>query len=148
MKNIKELTEQEAIEILTFVYPKYDKSDFMSIKHEPTITEDGMQQITFGGRSIIGIEYHNGQDRCILHFDNTKVVLWLYKNGFDITDLLETNAYMSEMENDFSNAMFEVMWLAKGEEGFKPEVRHRWTLDYVKKKCTDIYDKYFIKDYE
>lgn len=148
MKNIKELTEQEAIELLSFVHPKYDKGDFMSIKHEPTITEDGRQQITFSGRSIIGIEYHNGQDRCILHFDNTKAVLWLYKHGFDITEMLEQNAYMSEMENDFSNAMFEVMWLAKGEEGFKPEVRHKWTLDYVKKKCTEIYDKYFMKDYE
>jgi hypothetical protein len=55
---------------------------------------------------------------------------------------------MSEMENDFSNAMFAVHWLAKGEEGFRPEVRQNWTLDYVKIKCTEIYDKYFMKDYE
>ncbi len=148
MKNIKELTKEEAIDILTFVHPKYDRHDFISIKHEPTITEDGSQQITFGGRSIIGIEYHNGQDRCILHFDNLKVVLWLYKNGYDITKLLEANLYLIDQEEDFSNMAFGIHWLSKGEEGFREDVKHNWTLEYVKKQCTYLYDKYFLKDSE
>ncbi len=52
------------------------------------------------------------------------------------------------MEKDFSNMAFEVHWLSKGEEGFKPEVRQNWTLEYVKKQCTYLYDKYFLKDCE
>ena len=147
MKSVKELTEKEAIELLSYVYPKYKKADFISIKHEPTITEDGRQQITLGGRSIIGIEYHNGQDRCILHFDHTKAVLWFYKNGYDITNLLERNSYLSEMENDFSNAMLAVSLLSKGQEAFAPEFRKNYTLDYVERKCTEIYQKYYLKDY-
>ena len=74
MKNIKELTEEEAKEILKFVYPNDENYWFKKLSFEPVITEDGKQQITFGGRSIIGIEFHDGQDNCILHFDNSKAV--------------------------------------------------------------------------
>jgi len=147
MKDIKELTEDETRQILEFVYPNNKDNFLKKISFEPKITEEGYQQITLGGRDIIGIEYHNGQDNCILHFNNTRVVLWLYKNGYDITDLLESNAYMSEMENDFSDAMFEVSWLSEGEAVFSPEVIQNWTLDYVKRRCTEIYNKYFMKDY-
>ncbi len=85
MKNIKELTTEEAIDILSFVYPKY-KNNFISIIHD-VVVENGKQQITFGGDPIIGIKYINKfDDRCILPFNNTKVVLWLYKNNFDISE--------------------------------------------------------------
>ena len=147
-KNIKELTEDEAKQILEFAYPKDKDNWFRKLSFEPKITEDGKQQVTFGMRSIIGIEYHNGQDNCILHFDNTKVVLWLYKNGYDVTELLEANSYLSEMEKDFENFAFAITWMAKGEEGFRDDVKQNWTLDYVKKNCKELVDKYYYKDYE
>ena len=148
MKSIKELTESEAIELLSFVYPKYGKDDFWSIRYERELKEDGGEYITFGGRSIIGIEYHNGQDRCILHFENTKAVLWLYKNGYDITEMLEANAYMTQMENYFSSAMAEISYMSKGEEGFREGFEQNWTLEYVKKKCKDIFERYYLADWD
>ena len=85
MKNIEELTTEEAIHNLSIVYPKY-KNNFISIIHD-VVVENGKQQITFGGDPIIGIKYINEfDDRCILPFTNTKVVLWLYKNNFDISE--------------------------------------------------------------
>lgn len=148
MKSIKDITEPEAIELLSFVNNKYNASHFLGISHKPVIAENGSEQITFGGRSIVGIQYYNGQDRCTLHFDHTKAVLWLYKNGFDITELLENNAYMSEMESDFDSAMFSVYCLSQGEEFFKPELKENCTVDYFKKKCGEIYQEYLFKDYQ
>jgi len=147
-KNIKELTEDEAKQILEFAYPKDKDNWFRKLSFEPKITDDGKQQVTFGMRSIIGIEYHNGKDNCILHFDNTKVVLWLYKNGYDVTELLEANSYLSEMEKDFENFAFEITWMAKGEERFRDGYKQKWTLEYVTKKCKELVDKYYYKDYE
>ena len=60
MKNIRELTEDETKEILKFVYTNDDDYWFQKLSFEPVITEDGKQQISFGGRSIIGIEFHDG----------------------------------------------------------------------------------------
>lgn len=148
MKNIKELTEEEAKEILKFVYPNDENYWFKKLSFEPVITENGKQQITFGGRSIIGIEFHGGQDNCILHFDNSKAVLWLYKNGYDITELLEANSYFSQMEIDFENFAFAIEWMSKGEEGFRDGFQQNWTLEYVTKKCRELLDKYYYKDYE
>jgi hypothetical protein len=148
MKNIKELTEEEAKEILKFVYPNDEYYWFKKLSFEPVITENGKQQITFGGRSIIGIEFHDGQDNCILHFDNSKAVLWLYKNGYDITELLEANSYFSQMEIDFENFAFAIEWMSKGEEGFRDGFQQNWTLEYVTKKCRELLDKYYYKDYE
>ena len=148
MKNIKELTEDEAKDILKFVYPNEKYYWFKKLSFEPVITEDGKQQVTFGMRPIIGIEFHDGQDNCILHFDNTKVVLWLYKNGYDITELLEANSYLSQMEKDFEIFAFAIEWMSKGEEGFKDGFKQNWTLEYVTKKCRELLDKYYYKDYE
>ncbi len=149
MKNIKELSSDEAAQILDFVYPNSgDLYWFQKLSFEPIVSEDNKQQITLGGRSIIGIKYHNGQDNCILHFDNTKVVLWLYKNGYDITDLLESNSYLTEMENDFDDFAFNIQWMAKGEDSFRDDVKKNWTLDYVKKRCKELVDKYYYKDYK
>jgi hypothetical protein len=147
-KNIKELTEDEAKKILDFVYLNDKDNWFKKLSFEPEITEEGREQVTFGMRLITGIEYHNGQDNCILHFDNTKVVLWLYKNGYDITDLLEDNSYMSEMEIDFENFSFGIDSLSKGEEGFRDGFKKNWTLGYVTEKCKELLEKYYYKDYE
>ena len=148
MKKIEELTEVEAEEILKFVYPDEKYNWFKKLSFEPVIEADGSQRVTFGMRSIIGIEYHNGQDNCILHFDNTKVVLWLYKNGYDITDFLEANSYLSEMEEDFENFSFAISWMAKGEDGFREGSKQNWTLEYVTKKCEELLEKYYYKDYQ
>lgn len=122
-KNIKELTEQEAKEILEFVYP-ITETVFRSLSFEAEIDKDGFEQVSFSGfRSLIGINYYNGQDDCILYFDNTKAVLWLYKHGYDITEQLETNGDMSKDINNYDNMGFEISMLAKGPEGFKEEVR-------------------------
>lgn len=147
-KNIKELTEEEGREILEFVFPKEKDFHFMDLSFEPEINEDGTQNVTFGMRSIIGIKFHNGQDNCILHFDNSKVVLWLYKNDYDILEFLEANSHLSQMELDFENFAFGVEWLSKGEEGFREHVKHNWTLDYVKKRCKELLEKYYYKNYE
>lgn len=148
MKNIKKLTEDEANDILKFVFPNEKYIYFLNIFFEPKISEDGGEEITFGARSIIGIEYHNGQDRCILHFNNSKVIFWLYKNGYDIIDLLQQNLYFSQLERDFENFSFAIEWMSKGEDGFKDNVKKNWNLEYVKNKCKELLDKYYYKDYD
>jgi len=147
-KDIKDLTEAEAEQILKFVYPNKKDNSFSGLHFKRIKNEDGSEDMTFSFRPIIGIEYHNGQDRCILHFDNTKVVLWLYKNGYDITELLEHNSYLSEMEKDFENFAFEIKWLGMGEDGFRDGFKQNWNLDYVTKKCEELNNKYYFKDYE
>lgn len=154
MKNIKDLTDDEGKEILNCVYP-HDENDhnswaiFQNLSFEPKINDDGSQQVTFSMNPIIGIVYKNSHnDTCVLHFNHTKVVLWLYNNGYDIKELLEQNAYLSEMEYDFENFQFDVLWLSKGEKGFSKENEHLWTLEYVKDKCKKLIEKYVYKDYE
>lgn len=147
LKSIKDLTKEDAKAILAFVYADKDENDryFIDISHEPHINEDGKQHITFGGRSIIGIQYHNGQDRCILHFDNTKAILWLYKNGYDILEQLEDNQEMSSEEIDFDNLAFVMYQFSLGDEAFKPEVKHNWTVEYVQRRAKEAYEKYYLK---
>lgn len=150
MKKIEELTEVEAREILEFVFPKKESYEkyFTGLSLKPVITEDGSQQVTFGLRPIIGIKYHNGQDNCILHFDNTKVVLWLYKNGYDITELLEMNSHFSEMESDFENFSFAIHWLIEKRKHIEEDKKHLYTLDYVIEELKKYNEKYYYKDYE
>jgi hypothetical protein len=143
-KNINELTLNEAKQILNFVYPNNKHYNIKLCFN----SEDN--RLTMGLRPVIGITYNNGvtNDGMVLHFDNTKVLLWLYKNNYDITNMLEENAYMSEMEDDFENLAFAVHDMSKGEEAFKGEDRDMWTLEYVKNKCKELVDEYFYKDYE
>lgn len=149
-KKINELTIDDAKEILDFVYPDGDHFN-VDLSFEPVKSEDGKgQRITMGGRSIIGITFIGGinNDRMILHFDHSKVVLWLYQHDYEVEELLKENAYMSEMESDFENFAFEVEWLAKGEAGFRDGYKQNWTLDYVKKKCKELVETYYYKDYD
>ena len=156
MKKIEELTEQEAREILEFVYPgKTDLSNsknydywFLEMSKKPIINEDGSQQITFGFRPIIGILYHNGQDRCILHFDNTKVVLWLYKNGYDIEEFLEMNKHLTEVEHDFEKFAFAIEYIKIQKERLTEKNKDKFTVDFVISEIERACKKYFYKDYE
>jgi hypothetical protein len=52
------------------------------------------------------------------------------------------------MERDFENFAFGIEWMSKGEEGFKDGFKQNWTLDYVKKRCRELLEKYYYKDYE
>jgi hypothetical protein len=55
---------------------------------------------------------------------------------------------MSEMESDFENFAFEIEWMAKGDEDFNNGYKQNWTLDYVKKKCKELLENYYYKNYE
>jgi hypothetical protein len=146
MKKITELTEKEGKEIFEFVYPpmdeKFEHYSYQNLKFEPTINKDGSQQITFGFRPIIGIMGHNGQDRTILHFDNTKVVLWLYKNGYDISDLLKINSGFSDMEDELFSMKSAIYSLNRKREYIPEDKKHLFTLEYVLKELERIEAKY------
>lgn len=148
MKKITELTEQEGREIFEFVYPsdeeKFKYYSYQNLKFEPTILENGSQQVTLGFRPIIGLMGHNGQDNIILHFDDTKVVLWLYKHGYDITELLEVNSYMSELENQFFMCKSAIYGLNRRKEHLPEEKKHLFTLDYVLRELERIEKKYIL----
>ena len=136
MKSINELTEKEAEEILEFVYPEgnayFDKIDF-----EPVTTGDGKMQLTFGMRPIVGISYRNDNlDRCILHFDHSKVVLWLYKHGYDITEQLEYNKEFSSTERDLENLCDDIHWSLDYS-------KKEWTLESFKEYMIELTNKYY-----
>lgn len=140
MKKLTELTDEQAKEILNFVFNNegYSFSKISFVADDPS-------QITMGGSRCIGIEFHNGQDNCILGFNNSKVVIWLYQNGFDIIDQLIQNKDVSDDLAAFDHIAFEVFCLSHGEEMFRGNTKKNWTLDYVKKKCSEIYEKYYLK---
>lgn len=147
-KEIKELTEDEARKIFEYVFKGKDYTFKCLTLDKPQADENGMVQITFGGRIPIGIEYWNSYpDLCVLHLDNTKAIKCLYEMGYDIQEFLEMNEYMSEMENDFVSLTFAVEDLSKGEEIFRDGYKHNWTLDYVKNKCKELLQKYCFKNY-
>lgn len=144
-KPITDLSIEEANEILDFVYPGDDHTN-IRLSFIPVKCENG-EKITMGGRSIVGITYRGGinNDGMVLHFDNSKAVLWLYQNGYEIEELLNENICMSEMQSDFSNFAQEVELMSIGEDGFKDGYKHNWNLDYVKKKCKELLEKYYYK---
>ena len=126
MKTIRELTFQDAEHILEYVFPNqtplsnpksYEKC-VLGIDFEPVKLEDGYQ-VGWDGRFITGITYHNGQDKCILHFDDIKVISWLYKNGYDISSLLpDLQTYVEILEDcysKFDQLYFEIFRMTKFE---------------------------------
>ena len=152
MRPIKTLTLEEAKQILEFVYPQQTP---LGNPKDYTYWVEGLEfertssQVTFGGLPIIGIKYRGGSngDGYLLPFEDSKVVLWLYKNNFDILEQLEANFYASDIENDFSNMAFEVESLSRGEEGYSKNMRHNWTLESVQRRCKAMLDKYYYKEY-
>ena len=128
MNSIKELTEQQSKEILQYVFPKEDYT-YLSTPQEIKPNEDGSITVTMDLRPIVGIQYHNGQDRCLLSFDNTKVISWLYKNGFEIGPLLEVNEYLSDIEYDLEELCFRLYYTINHSELKKEEVTE-WINKY------------------
>lgn len=149
MRTIRDLTEQEAKEILAYVYPTNDYW-FTGLSFDPVVTPDGRQQITFGGRSIIGIKYHNGQDNCILHFDNTKIINWLYKHGFDISEQLQdienlTDRYekVSSLTSEFAFiTSYENIIETRKKNGLAPATAE-YNFEFVQKQLTKLTDRWF-----
>ena len=143
MKNITELTENEAIEILEFVFPN-SYASFEKIIFEPLKDENGNYQVTMGLSLVVGISYRNEYgDGCVLPFHDSKVVLWLYKNRYDILEQLEFNKGFSNMEHFLSNLVYNVYTLSLGEDDFREGYKHNWTLDYVKRKAKEWSDAYY-----
>lgn len=157
-KNIKELTELQAREILAYVHPNKTEFDnphnyeywFEGLAFEGEKKPGGGEYVTSGGRSIIGIKYRGGfsNDGYILHFNNTKVLLWLYRNGFDIEEFLDFNQHLSETEKDFDNFALGIEILSKGEESFRDSHKKNWTLEYVKDRCKELLNTYYYKDHK
>jgi len=156
MKKISELTDKEAEEILEYVYPgktklfnpkKYDYW-FDELHFEPLIENEQMS-VGFDMRPIVGIGYKNNMgDRCRIHFDDIKVMSWLYQHGYDITEELKQNEYLSEFENDMDNVSFELYQMSIGEENFGAESKHNCTREYYIKKSKELLETYFYKNYE
>ena len=147
MKNITELTEDEAEEILKFVYPN-KWTGFQGISHKPVIDEEGRQQITFCGKPIIGIKYLGEQDGYVLPFNNHKVVLWLYKHGYNIESLLEENKHTDELLADYWELSDLVYRLSNGEKSFAESAKQNYTLEYVERTCKEALDEFYNKEYE
>ncbi len=134
LKNIRELTKEEAEQILEFVYPE-------------RIKYNAFKKFTFNESDHAALQYHNGQDNCSLYFTNTKLILWLHKHGYEITKLLENIAHYSEQLNDFDNLGYYVYELSLGEKMFADDVKHKWTLEYVINKCKKVYNEIYLKEY-
>lgn len=144
-KSIKELTEEEAREILKFVHPDKDYW-FDKLHHESKVEEDGTRQVTFGLRPIIGISYRNDMgDRCMIHFDNTRAMLWLYRNGYDIEEQLEINKDMTQMEYDLEELAFAITWHCESRpKHLKEEGKEdNYTLEKTRKVLLKAADRYF-----
>lgn len=109
----KELTEQNAKDILEFVFPEEIKSGdivYVEILKSNGI-DRGFKNITSDNIPVVGIEYRDFFGRNVLEINNTKVILWLYKNGYDIFELLAVNKYLSEMEDNFYDICLDIRYL-------------------------------------
>lgn len=157
MKQINELTEKEAQEILEYIYPgktplsnpkKYEYwFEKLSFKVEPD--KDGKYQVGFDMRPLVGIIYKNDMgDGCRIHFDDIKVISWLYQHGYDITKQLKNNEYLREFENDMDEASYMIHCLAKGKEShlFNDVFKNEFSLEFYINQCKKI-EEYFYKDY-
>lgn len=146
MKNIKDLTDNEAIEILKDVFSnEKHPHKFIKISKEKIISSEDKEQIILGGNSIIHILYDNGDDECILHFTDTKVVLWLYKNNYNITDLLEYNKYLTDMENNFEKFAISILIISKGKKGYAKGYEQNYTLENIENRCKVLLDRYYYE---
>jgi hypothetical protein len=146
MKSIKELTDKEAEEMLKFVYPDRDYW-FDKVHLESKIEEDGSRQVTFGMRPIIGISYMAGvnHDRCMLHFDDTRAILWLYKNGYDIEEQLTMNKDFSRIEMDLENLAYEIHWTCDHAPNSMKEkgAKEAFTLEKTRERLLEAANKYY-----
>lgn len=143
MKKITELTEEEAKEILKFVYPERDVW-YNGLQLEPKVNEDGSQQVTFQMRPIVGIIYFNEyNDRCVLHFDNHKTIFWLYKNGYDVLALLEDVQDDTKEISKLEDIIFGFIWI---KERFKKATivqKKNFTPEYIISEIERLENEYY-----
>lgn len=144
-KDIKQLTDKEAQEILRYVYPNDNDNLYKGISFETDKNKEGNIKVSMQGRPVIGIKYHNGQDNCILHFDHSKVILWLYEHGYDIFNFLVYNSDFSEIEKDFENFSFAIVCLAKDIAPTSKSYTN-WTLERVRNRLNKLIDEFFYKE--
>lgn len=144
-KDIKELTNDEAKEIFDYVNTD-EYAYFEALITEPEIDNEGNIRVTLGLRPAVGIYYRNGSgDGCLLHFDHTGVISWLYNNNYEIGVLLENNKYLSNIEEDIDNLAFAIHWQCKG----KPENLLQTigvdsvTLDKTREELLKAADRYY-----
>lgn len=147
-KDVKELTEDEAKEILELVYPDDETVWFDKIYiEEPKPDKDGRRQVTFGFRPIIGIAFKCGinHDGAILHFDDTRVVNWLYKNGYEVGELLEMNKNLSKLEIDIENLAYAISWHCKANPKFLKEKGKEdyYTLEKTRELLIEAANRYY-----
>lgn len=163
MKKLNELTEKEGEEILKFIFPEeYKKKEiyFNKFSFEPIIDKEGRREITFGGMYVVGILYYSGinMDRCLLRFEDTRVILWLYSNNYDITELLEKNQYLSDVLEDYIDVQNKLRLLTgrplmisydDREVDFIAETYgHPKTKEEIQDKLKELVKKYYFKEYE
>jgi len=147
MKEIKDLTDNEAIEILNFVFPKEKDITFIEISFESKKTEDGRRYITLGGNSTVGIFYKGFQDTFVLPFDNTKVILWLYRKGYNIERLLESNSHYSELDEDYQGILMSLYSFIKKKDELDENNQPLYSFEYLFDILKKDYEKHFYKDY-
>lgn len=138
MRNIETLTLDEAQEILNFCFPNKNFSP-VDLFFEPKFAKDRGFQLTLDGELVVGIMYHNNQDYCILHFFNSKVVLWLYQHGFNIEQFLIRNSDFSEKLKDFDLFAFAVSRIYTYDN---------LTVESINEHCKELLQRYYYKDYE
>jgi len=149
MKKITELSEREGAEILEFVRGKQKDEWFRKFYFEPEVTEEGYHRLTFSGRYVVGLEFATGinVDSAMLHFDNPKVMLWLYLHGFDITEQLSGFEDDQDEEEKYRDEIFDR--LHEAEEKLREEelVREckRVRVGYVYKESLTDPEWHFSK---
>ncbi len=120
MKKLTELTKEDGIAIITYLYPNNDNFWFISFKLETSqaevINEDGKNLYPVN-YSVLGITYQTSQgDNRLASFTDIQLVSWLYSHGFDISQLIHQceNQYV-ELENlcdtvlDCSYSVYDVV---------------------------------------
>ena len=136
-KSIIKLSNKEAEEIVKYCFPDSNLY-FKGITHSEDIkpNEDGSFRVTMGGRLPVGIHYINDYpDNCILHFDNPKVVSWLYQHNYEVGDLLKENEDYIDIERWEEKFSYFAHQLSTNNEGKKSFETLEEVINYAKKLC-------------
>jgi len=152
-KPLTELTHKDGERIFEFYFPgktplfdpkSYDYW-FTEIRHESIVDEYGMRQISLSsGRPIIGIMGKGGLncDNILLHFDDPKVMLWLYQNGFDIEEQLKENVGMFEDREALEHLVQGILQFSKGEDAFADTHKHNCTREFYINESKKLIEQY------
>lgn len=108
MRDIKTLTDQEAKEFLDKIFQD-EKVYFEEVSFERKIEEDGKEQVTWSGQSLIGIKYRNDNgDGCMIFFEDLRFVKWAHEKGFDITPLIKNFDWIQKDINEMDSFIIDV----------------------------------------